>query len=298
MPDLLVVGSYNRDVVLSVPRFPRPGETLAGTGMALFHGGKGSNQAVQAARCGVAVTIRACVGQDEAGDAALALWHAEGIATDGVVRDATRPTGTALILVDAAGENQIVVIPGANAMLSEPAGVGGAQVVLAQLETPIGGTLAAFRAARAAGAMTVLNAAPTAGTLPEEALLALTDLLVVNTTEAAMLAPSAPENPMALAASLGAKHPRGAVVTAGAAGAVWAVPGQKPVAVPAWPAEVVDSTGAGDAFCGALAASMAQGLDMMRALRRASIAGSLACARPGAVPSLPALRAILDRERS
>lgn len=291
MPDVLVIGSYNRDIVLSVPRFPRPGETLSGTGLAHFDGGKGSNQAVQAARCGAAVAMLARIGTDEAGDAAMALWAEEGIATDRVQRDATRPTGTAVILVEASGENQIVIAAGANAALAPVAGVAGARLVLAQLETPVATTIATFRAARAAGALTLLNAAP-AAPLPDE-LVALTDLLLVNRTEAATLAGMADAAPSALAVALAPRHARGVVVTAGADGAVWAAPGGACVAVPALPARVTDTTGAGDAFCGALAASLAQGLGLEAALRRASAAGALACGVAGAVPSLPRLDAIL-----
>ncbi len=291
MAELLVLGSYNRDIVLTVPRFPQPGETLFGSGMAIFHGGKGSNQAVQAARCGVSVAMRGCVGRDEAGDAALDLWAAEGIATDGVMRDARQPTGTAIITVDGAGENQIVVLSGANMVLAASDDIGGARVVLAQLETPVEATIAAFRAAREAGAVTILNAAPADGALTA-ALIALTDLLVVNTTEAAMLAPSVPSDPVALALALGARHSRGVVVTAGAVGAIWAVSGRAPLTVPARPVRVVDTTGAGDAFVGALAAALAQGMAMEPALRRASTAGGLACTVAGAVPSLARLDAI------
>ncbi|HYF06602.1 MAG TPA: ribokinase [Acetobacteraceae bacterium] len=292
MADVLVIGSYNRDIVLSVPRFPRPGETLAGSGLAVFHGGKGSNQAVQAARCGARVALRACIGRDEAGDAALALWAAEGIATGAVVRDAERPTGTAVIQVEASGENAIVIIPGANAALPATTELDHALIVLAQLETALEATLAAFRAARATGAVTVLNAAPARPDLPE-VLLSLTDLLVVNRAEAAMLAGMREHDPAAFALMLGARHPRGAVVTAGGAGAVWAAPGRAPVLVPAMSVTVVDTTGAGDAFCGALVASLAQGMAMEAALRRASVAGALACTVAGAVPSLPGLEAIL-----
>ena len=291
MAALLVLGSYNHDIVLTVPRFPRPGETLFGSGMASFHGGKGSNQAVQAARCGASVAMRACVGRDDAGDAAMALWAAEGINAEDVMRDAQSPTGTAIITVDGAGENQIIVISGANLALAASTQIGAARVVLAQLETPVDATIAAFRAARDAGAITILNAAP-ASVAPSAVLLGLTDLLVVNLTEAQELTGvmAAPET---LAMLLGARYPRGAVVTAGAAGAVWSVSGRAPVVVPAHVVRVVDTTGAGDSFTGALAAALAQGMDMEPALRRASVAGGLACTVAGAVPSLARLDAIL-----
>lgn len=286
MGRLVVVGSYNRDTVLRVPRFPRPGETLAALGRARFHGGKGSNQAVAAARCGAQVSIRAAIGADEAGAEALALWREEGVDAAAVERIAGVPTGEALILVDDAGENQIVILGGANAALTTQAGIpaaGGAALVLAQLETPVEATRAAFRAARSAGAATLLNAAP-ARPLPEE-VLALADILIVNETEAALLLGRAGEAE-ALARALAPRHARGVVLTAGAAGAFWAC-GNEVLHAPAPPTEVVDSTGAGDAFIGAFAAALAEGLAGREALRRGVAAGSLACRRAGAVPSLP-----------
>lgn len=292
MPDVLVIGSYNRDLVLSVPRFPTPGETLSGTGLAQFHGGKGSNQAVQAARCGASVAIRACIGGDAAGEAALALWQKERIATGLVQRDGANPTGTAVILVDAAGENQIVVVAGANGALQAAQDMAGVKLVLAQIETPVAATLATFQAARAAGAVTVLNAAPAAGDLPA-ALFDVTDLLVVNETEAAVLQPGEGRAPADLARLLAGRHRLGAIVTAGAAGAFWAAAGRDTLAAAADRVAVVDTTGAGDAFCGALVASMAEGLAPDAALRRAVAAGGLACTVAGALPSLPRRDAIL-----
>lgn len=285
MPDILVVGSYNRDIVVSVPRFPRPGETLPGTGMAFFDGGKGSNQAVQAARCGASVALLARIGVDAAGDQAMGLWTAEGIQTNQVQRDGEHPTGTALILVDAAGENQIILVAGANGALVPDADLRGARVVLAQLETPVEATIAAFRTARAVGATTVLNAAPAAPAL-SSTLLDLTDLLVVNETEAAALTPGHDGDMPSRALILAARHRLGAVVTAGSDGAYWALAGNAMVAAPAIPVQVVDSTGAGDAFCGTLAAALAEGLAREDALRRAVAAGGLACMRQGAVASL------------
>jgi ribokinase len=291
MGRVLVVGSYNRDTVLRVARFPRPGETLAALSMARFHGGKGSNQAVAAARAGAGVAILAALGTDAAGDGARALWASEGIDARLVVTAAEAPTGEALILVDDAGENEIVILPGANATLAAPdvSAVAGAALVVAQLETPLAATEAAFAAARAAGATTLLNAAP-ARDLPA-GLLVLTDMLVVNETEAALLCGAAGA-PAALGAALAPRHRLGVVVTAGAAGAWWAR-GAGPPDHAAPPAvTVVDSTGAGDAFIGAFAAALADGVAEGPALRRGVVAGALACRRAGAVPSLPALAEI------
>lgn len=292
MTRIVVIGSYNRDTVLTVPRFPAPGETLAATGMARFHGGKGSNQAVAAARAGGRVAMVAAIGRDVAGDGALALWAEEGIDATAVQRHDALPTGEALILVDAAGENEIVILAGANAALpgrAAEAAVAGASLVVAQLETPLDTTEAAFRAARAHGVTTLLNAAP-AGALPQ-GLLSQTDILVVNETEAArLLGRSAALEEMV--AALGARHAGGAVLTAGAAGAFWAGPDGASHHAASLAVTVVDSTGAGDAFIGAFAAGLAGGQAAAKALRQGVVAGALACRRAGAVPSLPTLAEI------
>lgn len=292
MGRIVVVGSYNRDTVLAVPHFPSPGETLAASSVARFHGGKGSNQAVAATRAGASVAMVAAIGADAAGDGALALWAEEGIDAGAVLRLADAPTGEAIILVDARGENQIVILAGANAALPAEAGeaaAAGAALVVAQLETPLAATEAAFRAARAAGVPTLLNAAPAAA-LPEP-LLALSDILVVNETEAErMLGRS--DLPAAMAAALAPRHARGVVLTAGADGAHWAGQDGGAHHAPSPSVQVVDSTGAGDAFIGAFAAALAAGLPETAALRRGVAAGALACRRAGAVPSLPRLAEI------
>ncbi|BDG72383.1 ribokinase [Roseomonas fluvialis] len=292
MGRIVVVGSYNRDTVLRVPRFPQPGETLAAAGMARFHGGKGSNQAVAAARAGATVAMVAAIGADAPGRGAIDLWAAECVEARYVIRDPALSTGEALILVDDAGENEIVIVAGANAALAPPPGdaFAGAALAVAQLETPVATTIAAFAAARAAGAVTLLNAAP-AQALPD-ALLYATDLLVVNETEAARIV-GRDGRPQDLAAALAPRFRRGAVLTAGAAGAVWGRPGAALLHVPAPAVRVVDSTGAGDAFIGAFAAGLAEHLEDSAVLRRGVVAGALACQQAGAVPSLPRLAAIL-----
>ncbi|CAH0181944.1 PfkB family carbohydrate kinase [Roseomonas sp. CECT 9278] len=292
MGRIVVIGSYNRDTVLRVARLPQPGETMAAIGMARFHGGKGSNQAVAAARSGAQVAMVAAIGADAAGQGALDLWSAEGIDARRVARDGALPTGEAMILVDDAGENEIVVLAGANAALAAPPreAFDGAALVVAQLETPVATTEAAFAAARDMGATTLLNAAP-AQALPAN-LVAATDILVVNETEAARLVAGAGA-PAVLAAALAPRLRGGVVVTAGAAGAIWAGHDASPVTVPAPMVAVVDSTGAGDAFIGAFAAALAAGLDPAAAMRRGVVAGALACGKAGAVPSLPDLAGIL-----
>lgn len=290
MGGILVIGSYNRDTVLRLERFPAPGETLTALGMAEFHGGKGSNQAVAAARAGGRVALITAIGDDASGQAARALWDAEGIDAQ-AVQTANAPTGAATIMLDAAGENQIIIIPGANAELALPLGFtppADIAVALAQLETPQAATAALFRALP--GTRRILNVAPAAPILPE--LLATTDMLVLNETEAAILAQREAE-PAALVLALAAETMREVIVTAGAAGAFWARPDG--IVIDATPPRVAvaDTTGAGDAFLGAFAAFSAEGFAPEKILRLAVTAGALACTRQGAVPSLPYRAAIL-----
>ena len=290
MGSILVIGSYNRDTVLRVTRFPAPGETLTALGIAQFHGGKGSNQAVAAARAGGQVALIAALGEDEAGQAARTLWADEGIDAE-AVQTASAPTGAATILLDAAGENQIIISPGANAALHLPAHFippAGVSVALAQLETPQAAT-AALLVARGI-ARRILNVAPAAPIAPE--LLAATDMLVLNETEAAILAQREAE-PGALALSLAIETTREVILTAGAAGAFWAR--ADGVIIHATPPQVTvaDTTGAGDAFLGAFAAFIAEGKIPEATLQFAVTAGALACTQEGAVPSLPHRAAIL-----
>jgi ribokinase len=290
MGGILVIGSYNRDTVLRLARFPAPGETLTALGVAEFHGGKGSNQAVAAARAGGRVALITAIGDDAPGQAARALWATEGIEAQ-AVQTARAPTGAATILLDAAGENQIIIIPGANAELALLPGFtpsADIAVALAQLETPQAVTAALFRALP--GTRRILNVAPAAPILPE--LLATTDMLVLNETEAAILAQREAE-PAALALALAAETMREVIVTAGAAGAFWARPDG--IVIDATPPRVtvVDPTGAGDAFLGAFAAFSAEGFAPEKILRLAVTAGALACTQQGAVPSLPHRAAIM-----
>lgn len=290
MGGILVIGSYNRDTVLRLERFPAPGETLTALGMAEFHGGKGSNQAVAAARAGGRVALITAIGDDASGQAARALWAAEGIDAQ-PVQTAHASTGAATILLDAAGENQIIIIPGANAKLALPpsfAPPDDIAVALAQLETPQAATAALFRALP--GTRRILNVAPAAPILPE--LLATTDMLVLNETEAAILAQREAE-PAALALALAAETMREVIVTAGAAGGFWARPDG--IVIDAAPPRVAvaDTTGAGDAFLGAFAAFSAEGFAPEKLLRLAVTAGALACTQQGAVPSLPHRAAIM-----
>jgi ribokinase len=298
-----VIGSYAVGLTMRAPRIPVAGETLLADEFDQGPGGKGSNQAIQAARMGVPARLVAAVGRDGFGDAALALWASEGVDATLVRREADVATGAGFILLDAAGENRIMLYPGANALLDARRigaladDIAGSAVVLAQLETAVAAAAAAMRAGRACGATTILNPAP-AITLPD-GLLADVDLLVPNETEARILLGLAPEAPADEAGLCAALLDRGAgavVMTLGARGALMADAGGV-THVDAVAADVVDTTGAGDAFCGTLAAGLAQGRTREDAVRRAVCAGALACNRLGVVPSLPLIDR-LERELS
>ena len=288
---IVCVASYMRDVSLQVDHFPRPGETAVSTARLEGHGGKGSNQAVQAARCGAQVAVVCSIGNDVAGGAAVDLWTAEGIDVSFVQRHPTTGTGLAMILVDRTGENQIVVDPGANARLSEGAtqnaiaALQDVALVVAQFEVPVPAIVAAFRAARQCGALTLLNAAPAPLELSAE-FTGLVDILVVNELEGAALAHMAPDSdPYEIAASLLRLAGQAVVLTLGAKGALLVEAGGSVVPVPSPKTEVCDTTGAGDAFVGALAAEIALGRSVSASTRLAASAGSAACRTRGAVSS-------------
>jgi ribokinase len=279
---VVVLGSANLDQVLRVESLPAPGETVLATGLTQAPGGKGLNQATACARAGAATAFVGAVGADGFGDTLLGWLDDEGVDTAAVRRTA-EPTGTALVVVDRAGENSIVVAPGANSTMRELGGeeqrrIRDADTLVMQCEVPVGILLAAAKVGR----RVVLNAAP-ATPLPEE-LLALVDVLVVNSHEAvALVGGHEPD----LAAAL-ATRVRDVVVTLGSQGAVWA--GESGSGGCAAPSVVaVDTTGAGDAFVGYLAAALSAGVAWPEAIGRAVRAGSLAVTRPGAAPAIPRL---------
>jgi ribokinase len=274
--DVVVVGSANVDLVLPVQRIPRPGETVLASGLTRGPGGKGANQAVAAARAGASTSFVASLGADESGELLRKALSESGVDLS-LVSTAGTPTGTAIITVSADGENSIVVAPSANAELElSPEAVRAvrqAKVVLAQLEIPF----ATVQAAAEASSYFILNAAP-AAELSDE-ILAAVDLLVVNETEAE-----------AIGGSLLERVPA-AVITLGSKGAVILARGADEVRVPGVPVEVVDTTAAGDTFCGVLAATLAStsttGSELTNAVRRANVAASLSVKTAGAIPSVP-----------
>lgn len=255
---LTVVGSLNVDVVVRVPALPRPGETLLGSSVARLPGGKGANQAAALAALGVPVALVGAVGDDA--DGALCFSSLDGVDVSGVRRVAA-PTGLALIEVDDAGENTIVVVPGANGLAEAPAVVGD---LLVQLEVPLD---VVTRSVERATGLVVLNAAPAAA-LPAD-LLAQVDVLVVNEGEAALLPADPPVR-------------RGVVTTLGSRGAVVAAADGSRTQVPAPVVRAVDTVGAGDAFVGALVAALLDGRDLVEATRHGCAAGALAVTRTGA----------------
>jgi ribokinase len=285
-----VLGSLNLDIVCRVAELPKPGETVVGRGVERLPGGKGANQAAAAARAGARTRLVGAVGFDEAGDAMLAAMADAGVETDAVVRLA-EPTGQAFIWVSAAGENSIVVAGGANlavtAAMIDPAALADCRVRLAQLETPLAAIAALFAAA--AGGLRLLNAAPA---VPEAwALFPLVDILIVNETELAAFAgvPVIADDADAVAAAAGrliSRPDQTVVVTLGKAGAL-AVTADGRIVVGGRPARVVDTTGAGDCFCGVLAARLAEGAELADALHWANAAAALSTERPGATPSMP-----------
>ena len=272
MFDVCVVGSANLDLVASARRLPAPGETVLGSGFAEHAGGKGLNQAIAAARAGATTAFTGAVGRDAAGERLRDELVAASVNVEALAR-VDAPTGRALIVVDDDGENLIVVVPGANSTVAVER-LPQAHVVLVQLEIPVDAAAASLRLAKAQGATTVLNPAPASGwTGALEA-----DVVVPNEHEAAELGGAR--------AMLG----RGAsavVTTLGARGTA-VVTAEGEWHQPAFPADVVDTTGAGDAFCGALAARLAAGDDLPTAVRFAAAAGALATTRHGAVPAMPA----------
>jgi ribokinase len=267
-PSVAVVGSINLDLVATVPRLPRPGETLAGATLDQVPGGKGANQAVAAARLGADVRFVGAVGRDDFGSRATSELRAAGVDLAGL-QLVEAPTGIALILVDETGENQIVVVPGANHSLrADEVEVGEPDALVCQhelLDAPIEAAL------RSTDAFFCLNAAP-ARPVPT-ATLERADLIVANSLELEALGSS----------------PMGALfaLTLGADGALLLEDGVEVARATPPPVEAVDATAAGDAFTACLVVSLVEGRDRADALRRACAAGAIAASRPGAQPSLP-----------
>lgn len=290
MPEILVVGSLNADLVVRAPRFPRPGETISGEDLQVIPGGKGANQAVAAARLGADVAMLGRVGKDNFGEFLLDNLKQNRVDTSLIRRD-DASTGTAIIVVDADGQNSIVLSPGANGKVS-PADVDTAspfhhELLLLQLEIPTPTVLFASRRAKENGMRVLLNPAP-AQDLPDE-LISLPDFLLPNETELSLMTGlpvhNIPSSEKA-AQSLLERGARNVIVTLGGKGALL-VTGEGVTHVEVYPVEVVDTTAAGDAFIGGFAAALLQKKLPMDAVRYACACGALATTKFGAQPSLP-----------
>ncbi len=289
---ITVFGSINLDLVATTPRLPKPGETVPGTGFATAAGGKGANQALAARRAGASVRMVGAVGRDAFAAPALDLLDKAGTDLSSVAQ-VDGPTGTALILVGGDGENMIAVVPGANGTVSPEQAKDAVSrsaegdFLMLQLEVPVASVRAALEAAKARGVRSVLNTAPL---IPEAAELArLADIVIANETEFERLVGrdnlSASEREEMLL-SMHGDTGQTLIITLGADGVIAAEGGllhrTKGLKI-----EPVDTVGAGDTFCGYLTASLDAGLVFDEALRRAAVAGSLACLKAGAQPSIP-----------
>ncbi len=297
MSAVVVVGSANMDFTIQVDRPPQQGETIFGRGLLVSFGGKGANQAVAARRAGANVIFIGKVGQDRYGEEIRKNLETMGIDGTGVISDPTCNTGTAYILVDPSGENQIVVVPGCNHRLTPDDLQNGDRllsgvILLLQLETPHETVGWALRRAKEKGMRTILNPAP-ATPLPREDFSSV-DLLTPNELEASTLTgvPVRDRNGAEKAGErlleLGCGD---VIITLGARGALWVGKGGARY-FPAFSVRSVDSTGAGDAFNGALAAALAEGQALEKAIPVANAAGALATTRRGAQESLPERAAI------
>jgi ribokinase len=302
-----IVGSLNIDLVVRTLRRPNPGETLRGTGFDTFVGGKGLNQAIAAARAGAQTAIVGCIGADSYGDTVLQKLEADNINTAYLQRDPEAGTGCAFIVVEQNGENSIITVPRANLKLGNEAieaarpQLEKTRILLMQLEIPLETASAAAWITRVAGGMVILNTAPVpAMGLPIE-LLSACHLLIANEGEASLLSGIevtdlvSAKGAASVLQALGIRTKgayealglRNIIITLGAQGALVAEAGKEPVLVASFPVTTVDTTAAGDSFCGALAAALAQGASLPEAAQYGAAAGALAVTRLGAEPSIP-----------
>ena len=290
---VVVIGSSNIDLTATVDRLPARGETVFGQRFVQSFGGKGANQAVAASRAGAEVRFLSKVGADAHGDLMAEHLQVEGLSRQVLLRDADAPTGVAMILVDGAGDNQIVVVPGSNHRLTaadvrqHAALMADARVLLVQMEMLPETVEAALLLAKQHGLTTILNPAPACPLSPD--LLKLVDILTPNETEARTL--TGMTDPSEGAHLLALQGGGIVVVTCGDEGAFLSC-GKRRTHVPTFVVEAIDSTGAGDAFNGVLACALAEGIEIESALEKASAAGALATTTAGAQASMPGRRDI------
>lgn len=294
-PSVCVVGSINLDMNAYVHRFPRPGETLHGERFTTGYGGKGANQAVMVARLGGAISMVGRVGDDIFGQDMRRNLAAEGIDARFVFESAGVSSGVAVITVDDYGQNNIIVIAGANGLVTPEdvtaaqAAIAGARVLLCQMEVPMAANLAALRLARAAGVTTIFNSAPVSGEVPAE-VYQLADIFCPNETEAELLTGVEVHtlDDARLAASiLLERGARAALITLGARGCLYVAANGGDEVIPAVEVNVVDTTGAGDAFVGSLGYFLAAGVPMRTAIERANAIAAVSVQSPGTQASYP-----------
>ena len=292
MPDILVVGSLNADLVVRVPRFPQPGETISGSDLQIIPGGKGANQAVAAARQGTSVSMLGRVGNDSFGPELINNLKQNNVDTSHVQIDPRSATGTAIIVVDSNGQNNIVLSPGGNGRVS-PADVADIsfsdyKLLLLQLEIPSEAVTAAAQRARESGLRVLLNPAPARSSLPED-LISLSDFIVPNETELSLLTNQSVHDISSAEKAARTLLERGAqnvIVTLGANGALF-VSSKEVTHVNTYKVEVVDTTAAGDAFIGGFASALLKNKSIEEAVRYGCACGALATTKFGAQPSLP-----------
>ena len=291
MPEILVVGSLNADLVVKAPRFPLAGETISGEDLRIIPGGKGANQAVAAARQGASVAMVGRVGSDSFGPELINNLQQNNVDTSHVQIDTESATGTATIIVDAKGQNSIVLSPGGNGKMS-PVDVNNVsfsdyKLLLLQLEIPIQTVLLAAQRAKASGLRVVLNPAP-AYPLPDE-LISLPDFIVPNEVELSLLTDQPVNDIPSAKKAVNKLLERGAqnvIVTLGANGAL-IVRHTEVTHVQAYPVQVIDTTAAGDAFIGGFASALLKNKSLEEAVRYGSACGALSTTQFGAQPSLP-----------
>ncbi|HEY9732291.1 MAG TPA: ribokinase [Drouetiella sp.] len=296
MGKVVVVGSLSQDLVAKAPRFPQKGETLRGIEFGMFAGGKGNNQAMAAARAGAQVSLVGRVGADSFGEMLIQTLEKNHVDHRYVIKDTEVGTGIAHITVSAEGENAIVIVQQANLRLcagdveSARETISEAKVLLLQLEVPTETDIAAAKIARAAGTIVAFNPAPAPddGRLPVE-LLQNVDIITPNQTEAHQLTSvvvSDLDSALKAARVLNNLGPKIVIITMGEQGA-FVYGNQISELIPSFPVDAIDTTAAGDAFCGSLAAALARGEDLRGAVRWACAGGALAATKMGAEPSLP-----------
>jgi ribokinase len=294
MKSVIVFGSINMDLVTKTPRLPIAGETLQGYEFFTAPGGKGANQAVAAARLGISTQMVGRLGNDDFGHQLLASLQAAGVHTEGVLVDEAVSSGVAVIAVDDAGENNIIIVAGANGRMNQQDVerltdlLPSAAALLLQFEIPLPAVLAAAQAAKQAGVLVILDPAPAQADIPPE-LYPLVDIITPNEIEASQLVGFPVDEPEAAAKASVELRQRGiatVIVKLGAQGAFCAT-GEETFFVPAFSVQAVDTVAAGDAFNGGLAAALAEGLPLREAIAWGVAAGAISATKAGAQPSLP-----------